>query len=269
MDYFDLWIKEQSFSICIKLMKSWRGEVEEKNNSIGNLLRLMSHDISNSLTLILTSAFVQLKKESDKESENYKSWKKVDRASQNIANILNKVREMQAVESGKMKLDLNPVDLHEVIKNAKFTFQDKLREKDINLNIEIPENISKVMAEEVSLTHQVVNNILSNAIKFSEEGSEINIYAKEKSKSVDFVIRDHGIGMSKDLASRIFKEGEKTSREGLKGEKGTGFGMPLVKTFVNHYGGTVDVFSVEKQENRDSGTKFLINLNKPMGLKNV
>jgi signal transduction histidine kinase len=114
----------------------------------------------------------------------------------------------------------------------------------------------------------VINNILTNAIKFSRLGSEVEINASYENRlnKARISIKDHGIGMPKSLIEKIFDISEQTSRTGTSGEIGTGFGMPLVKKFVSEYGGQIEVRSVEEHENSMShGTEFIILLESPGG----
>lgn len=246
-------------SLYLKLMNRWGDEVENKNKSIRNLLRLVSHDIANPLTVISGMSHIQFKKQEDPESKEYRVWKKMSMASTTIRKILDQVRQMQAIESGKMDVPLSPVSLKKVFDKGIFIFQDKLEKKNIKLTFESPEDDISVMAEETSFSNQVVNNILSNAIKFSHDNDTITIKVEPRADLIYLIIRDQGIGIPPEILVKLFDENAKTSRKGVAGEEGTGFGMPLVKFFMDKYGGEIKVQSVVKSDAEvNHGTEFTL-----------
>ena len=244
-------------------MKGWADAAEIKTKSLRNLLRLVSHDIANPLTVINGMTNLQLRKQKDPDSKEYRIWKKLSIATKTIFKILEQVRMMQALESGKKEIPLSSVKLQKIIDKGLFMFQDKLNHKNIKLVCELPDDQLSVLAEETSFSNQVINNILSNAIKFSFENETIHIRVEPREDYVYLIIRDHGIGIPKDILKNLFDENAVTSRAGVKGEEGTGFGMPLVKFFMDKYGGEIQVQSKVKTEGEnDHGTQFTLKLKK-------
>ena len=148
--------------------------------------------------------------------------------------------------------------------DLKFLFEEKLSEKEIILTI--PEYDSELFVEgdKTALLHDVLANLVSNAIKFSPNHSKIEISTVELSNSrVKIGIRDYGIGIPEYLANVLFDSTAQTSRVGTNGESGTGFGLPLVKEYVNALGGEIRLCSSsEEQSSEKSGSCFEIILNK-------
>jgi signal transduction histidine kinase len=117
------------------------------------------------------------------------------------------------------------------------------------------------MAEPVSFMNSALNNILTNAIKFSFPGGVITIAARNLGAAVELSVTDRGIGMSEKLLADLFDISKQTSRNGTSGEKGTGFGMPLLKKFVSLYGGAVEIESKDiKKYPEGHGTKVTLRL---------
>ncbi|MCP4700292.1 MAG: ATP-binding protein, partial [Gammaproteobacteria bacterium] len=107
--------------------------------------------------------------------------------------------------------------------------------------------------------NSVINNIFTNAIKFSYPDSKIIVTAEPAAACVKFSIRDFGIGMPGNLLKNLFDVRKTTSRMGTEGEEGTGFGMPLMKKFVNAYGGAIEIFSKAQHEApQNHGTTVVI-----------
>ncbi|MBF0207935.1 MAG: ATP-binding protein [Oligoflexia bacterium] len=164
-----------------------------------------------------------------------------------------------------MPLKLTPTNLSKIIEKAKFLFRDKLKNKMIELSYQkhASEEI-KVMVDESSFANQVINNLISNAIKFSHENSTISISAKILDENkVQITIKDTGVGIPIDILQNIFDDQKKTTRNGTLGEKGTGFGMPLVKKFIELYHGQIEIESksIEQYPN-DHGSIIHIYLDK-------
>ncbi len=227
------------------------------------LLRVLCHDLSNPLVLItgLLELFANNRIPDDKKQAKYKT---LSRAAQLMADILSNVREMEAVDSGKRNITITPVNLERMFDDLNLIFRDRLFEKQISLEIEneLPDGIG-VLADPVSLSNHVFNNLVSNALKFSFPGSKVRILAQAEGDQVHVLISDTGVGMSEEIAQAIFDPTRQTTRPGTAGEKGTGFGMPIVKSFVEKYGGRIQVESTSAEINPSAhGTTFHLYLKK-------
>jgi two-component system, sensor histidine kinase and response regulator len=122
---------------------------------------------------------------------------------------------------------------------------------------------TRVMVEKTSFINSVINNILTNAIKFSHPDSAIEINASIADKKVSVSFRDNGIGIPDGILKDLFDLDKATSRAGTQDESGTGWGMPLVKNFVEAYGGKITITSSEKDTGtRKRGTEVLLTLRK-------
>ena len=144
--------------------------------------------------------------------------------------------------------------------NCILSILDKLNNKNISVELKIDEN-NQVNVERVSFINSVMINLLTNAIKFSHADTKIIIATEKTNTHLLLTVEDFGIGMPKELCRDIFDTNKPTTRQGTEGETGTGFGMPLVKKFIEAYKGTIEVISQEKNTlNDNQGTKFIITL---------
>ena len=147
--------------------------------------------------------------------------------------------------------------LSAAVAESQLLMQTKLSAKDINLVAEVP--AVHVQAEPCSLVNSVLNNLLTNAIKFSPRGSSIELSARVEGTQVCLTVRDHGIGMTPEVLAHLFDLGKSHSRPGTDGETGTGFGMPLVQRFVTQFGGRLEVTSRDQASHPENhGTEFRI-----------
>lgn len=242
--------------------KKMRSETLLQENQ--QLIRILCHDLGNALAVIDMSSNIVIKKlkiEQEQVEFFQKNMDRLKRAIHTQREIINDVKEKEALDSGKSHVSLRPVSLNTVFDKVKFIFQDRLEEKDIELNINIGDAESTyVMAEVVSLSNNVINNIISNAIKFSPDGAQIDINTWNDQQYVYVSIQDYGIGMNQELLDNIFSQTAQTSRPGVNGETGTGFGMPLAKTCMAKFNGEI---IVESQESK--GTRFTLKFHNIQG----
>jgi CheY-like chemotaxis protein len=236
------------------MIKQQRDEIAEKNVQNKELLHVLAHDLANHFAILQMS--LQAIEVLPHKLESYKE--KMNRAVVNGIDVINLVREMRAMEA--KGIELSSINLLDTVKESQNLISEKLEAKKIDLSMDIDPTIA-VIAEKRSLVNSVINNVLTNAIKFSFEGSAITISAVIEDSLVKLSICDSGIGIPVNMLENLFDVSKSTSRTGTNGEKGTGFGMPLMKKFVELYGGSVEVKSRTKDEYPDDhGTEFIIQL---------
>ncbi|HND85121.1 MAG TPA: sensor histidine kinase, partial [Pseudobdellovibrionaceae bacterium] len=215
------------------------------------LLRVLSHDIATPIQVIM---FMLTKLE-----ESDPTVIKISNATKVMEEIVTSVREMQATLSGKAQVRREEVNLRELLDKVIDLFEEKLRAKSLKINFLFDDNNYSVVADRRILANQVVANIISNSIKFSPNGSHIDIGIKRNGEKIQLSIRDYGIGMPASLLAKIFQFDQNTSRKGTGGEKGTGFGMPLMKSYLDLMECPLSVQSWTKEEHADKhGTEFTI-----------
>jgi len=233
------------------LIKQQKDIILEQNREQKELLHILCHDLANHFTVISMS--LELLK-NDSAITDYLS--KIKTATTHGIDIINLVREMRALQ--EKKIEVCAVNLRECLKESVLLLGDRFEQKNVKLLIDIDHSLW-VMAERCSLINSVINNLMTNALKFSFEGGQVEISATEEDDAVIFKIQDHGIGMPAELLSQIFDITKITSRPGTGGEIGTGFGMPLVKSFVEFYGGEIEVESRDiNKYSDDHGTLITI-----------
>lgn len=236
----------------------------EKNNVIINqksdeqkeLLQILCHDLANPFTSL--SALLDL---SIDDPSIFREFGEIMQVSvKNGLDTIDLVREMRDLEDKSDKLNIERTNLVQMVKDSKIILGQRFKEKKIDLVMEI-EDDHDVFVERRSFVNSVLNNILSNAIKYSFPGAKILVKSIQKNNTLALSIKDQGIGIPPKLINSLFDFSKSTSREGTKGERGTGFGMPLIKKFIETYQGTLEIKSTVKTENSiDHGTEVILNL---------
>ena len=229
----------------------------EKNRT---LVRVISHDLMNPVSIIVNYADIHLKSPHS-AGDSLRSWQRVMHAARHQQEIISHVQTMDAILSGKQHLDLGSVEFAPLLQKVASLYEEKLAAKLLTLVIEPGPPGLYVTAEGPSLGNSVMNNLISNAIKFSNKGARITITVAEQDDVVTVSVADQGIGMDNELQKNIFDPYKPTTRRGTAGERGTGFGMPILKSYIEIYGGSVSVESRPMATHPDDhGTTFVIKL---------
>ena len=219
--------------------------LHNQGHKVDDLFRVLFHDLANPLGRI--SIGLTIAKKQIPNGEFSRGLEIASQASDMMLEITQNIRRMYAASKGKSNVDLTPTHLNTTVEYIKRVYAPELDKKRIEIEYNSDKNAKlQVMVEPVSFNNQVLGNIVSNAIKFSPTGGKIyiNVYPAND-KSIAIEVRDLGIGIPQHLIGQLFDISKKTSRPGTSGEMGTGFGMHIMKSFVEMYGGHVGVESIE------------------------
>jgi signal transduction histidine kinase len=228
-------------------------KLKSQSDKIDDLFRVLFHDLANPLGRIAIGLTIAKKQNPDGENRGLEIAKQATDA---MMEITQNIRKMYAVSKGKANVDLVLFPLNSSIEYVQKIYHPELDKKQISLkyNYEANSGLSLVV-EPVSFNNQVLGNIVSNAIKFSPPGSKIELSAYPINQNTfKLEIKDEGLGIPKSQIGNLFDISKKTTRPGTSGELGTGFGMHIMKTFVEMYGGQVVVESTEEQGSSVQGT---------------
>lgn len=242
----------------VYLLQKAKTEAEEKareTDKLRSMIHIICHDLRNPLTVIagLAQAYVE---------RGNKEWTPIVRAARSQQEILDYVRVKEAIEIGKHKLEMVPVPILDAAENARFVFETQMKEKQLQWQTQIEPGCA-ALADPTLLIHTVIANLVSNAIKFTPNGGRIELEAFTSGDRVCVEIQDTGIGIPSELKSHIFSNKISTTRLGTNGERGNGFGMPLVKTVVESFGGSLNLHSQCAEESSDgtpTGTRVMLSL---------
>ena len=231
--------------------------LRERIISKQNLMRILVHDIANPLSTIHLSAQFLMMGGTEIPAEV--SGQRIEKNANRIMNIIQLIRDMEGWEGGKKQLQLTPLNVVSVLEEVISQNQNRISSKSIKLNTTYSRD-EHVWGHPTMLCEQVLGNMLSNAIKFSKEGSQIDISVEPSSRhEVTIVIRDYGVGIPSHLQKVLFDPLAHTTRLGTAGEKGTGFGLPITKSCVDLMGGRIQVNSrCETEYPQDHGTRAVL-----------
>lgn len=236
------------------LVKERTAELVSSKIQKEKLLRVVVHDISNSLqVLILQSSRLAHSIDPKAVEASVRLLKNLNV----ISDIAKHVKEMEYSKTGDIKL--NPVTMNECFSEIYDLFQERFQNKNVKLTLinKVSEDIT-INVDKVIFIHSVASNIISNALKFSYPESVVVVTAYEEKGQVHFDVQDYGVGMNDNSLSKLFEFESSFTTLGTNGERGTGFGMPLVKSYAEVFGGQVKAYSAQQIES--SGTRILVSL---------
>lgn len=206
----------------------------------------MSHEIRTPMNGII--GMIDLLASTTLNNEQSEYVKTINKSSQTLLNILNDILDLSKIEAGKMDLRQQPVHLVKTIEKVYDLFSQQASSKDNNLYYHIDDKIPEwVLGDETRLI-QVLSNLTSNAIKFSESKGNINMsirLMKQRGKQFTFKvsIKDSGIGISQEDQKSLFQSFHQLDNSSTKNFEGTGLGLAISKELVKSMGGEIGVVS--------------------------
>lgn len=224
------------------------------NNSKDRILATVAHDLRNPISGIL--GLCNMLEQKNPASENLFYIDLIKRSSQTALGIMEELLEVSEMEAQNFQLLKQKVCLNDLIVEVMEHFETDALEKQIALSPKIP---AKKLYADLNLKkfNRVLENLISNALKFTGEKGTVQVSLEEKAETLMIVVKDTGIGIPKELQHFLFEKFSRAKRFGLKGEKSHGLGMYITKQIVDMHEGTINFESKEHM-----GTTFFIELNK-------
>ncbi len=243
-----------------RVLRDALAAAEHANHAKTTFLNNMSHDIRTPMNAII--GFTSLAAAHIDNTEQVRGYlEKIQISSRHLLSLINDVLDMSRIESGKVKIDEKETHLPEVMHDLRTIVQSDITAKQINFFIDTVDVINEdVICDKLRL-NQVLMNILSNAMKFTQPNGVVSLRLVQKpcNKSgcarFEFRVKDNGIGMSKDFISHVFEPFERETSSTVSGIQGTGLGMAITKNIVDMMGGTI---AVESEPGK--GTEFTVAL---------
>jgi signal transduction histidine kinase len=171
-----------------------------------------------------------------------------------LLNLVSDILDIAKIEAGKFVLNCQLIDLGDSVDYCMRLIKTRADERDIKLVALLPAQGLTFTADQRAF-RQILLNLLSNAVKFSRPGGEVEISARIAGQRLALTVRDHGIGMSENLLSRIGRPFEQAISDPAHAREGTGLGLSLVRSLVLQHGGTLKIESRE-----GSGTAVICEL---------
>lgn len=211
---------------------------EQKNQFLG----VAAHDLRNPLSGIMGFSEFLLQEQDLSREEQQEFLQIIHQSSQFMLQLVNDLLSYTALESGKLQLRLEKIDLVAQIQRNIEVNRVIAQPKGIKISFEYDTGLPSVLID-TSKIDQVLNNLVSNAIKYSYPNSQINVTLKRDDSQVVIAVQDEGQGIPTDELDKLFKPFQKTSVQSTAGEESTGLGLAIVKNIVQGHQGRIWVTS--------------------------
>lgn len=234
-------------------LKTAKEQAEESSQAKSQFLSTMSHEIRTPLNAVI--GLSGLLSESELNEKQKEFSKTIKTSGETLLSILNNILDYSKIESEKVELEYKEYDLEKLIRNVVAVNSSMFKTDDVKLSYEIDDDVPTHVIGDSTRLQQVLLNLVSNAVKFTEKG-EVLIEVKTVSKKghafvLEFGVTDTGIGIPDDKLNKLFESFSQVDASTTRKYGGTGLGLAISKRLVELMGGSIKVSSTENE-----GSKF-------------
>lgn len=245
---------------AVALQKQIAVAAQAANDAKSQFLSSISHDIRTPMNAIIGMTTIASTRLDDKERVK-DCLNKIATSSRHLLGLINDVLDMSKIENGKFTINKEPVCLSDFMHDFISIIQPQVKAKHLELDLSILGIEDEIVITDSLRLHQIMQNIMSNAIKFTRENGKISLrmeqapYDREGYSLYVFRFSDNGIGMSEEFQKVIFQPFERAATSTVSKTEGTGLGMSITKSIVDLMGGSISVTS-----RLNEGTTFTVSL---------
>jgi len=234
-------------------------QLEKLNREKNRFLGMAAHDLRTPLGVILSYArFVEEEAGERLTAEENQFLEIITRNSAFLLRMVDDLLDVTAIEAGRLELDLRDDDLVELTRCTTRMLTSIAAPKSVAVDFREPAPGFPRFPFDADRIEQVLNNLLDNAVKFSDPGDTVRVHLRTDGDHAVLEVVDSGQGIPEALLSRLFQPFTGARRRGTAGEESTGLGLAIVQRIVEGHGGTIEVQSQEGE-----GSTFTVRL--PMG----
>ena len=236
-------LKSVSKIISTHMLKRMAANANEAKSSF---LSKMSHDIRTPMNAIIGMTDIA-KNAVDDRDKVLECLTKIDSSAKFLLSLINDILDISKIESGKITINPEPTDLVKFMEDIRSLGQVQAEQKSINYNVNLNVRDTRVMADQTKL-HQIIMNLVSNAIKFTDKYGTVEVNANQTMQETDmmkvrFEVKDNGIGIDKKYLSKIFNAFEQADNNIVNKYGGSGLGLAISSSLIRFMGGGLIVES--------------------------
>ncbi len=240
----------------LEVIRRIRAIKSHNEDNMKRMLSNISHDLRTPLTVISGYLEMLLKEDHLEVDEQNRILERIYFKSKEIINIVNYFFDLSKIESQDYPIPLAPVDLHEICKQNILQFYTLFQKNQLEVSIDIPDTPNYISSNEDAL-NRILNNLISNAIRYGYEGGIVGIDVKTEASFVTITIWDKGKGIQEQYLDQVFERLYTLEDSRNKNYQSSGIGLTITKRLVERIGGEITLKSVPYEL-----TQFMIKLRK-------
>ncbi len=238
------------------LIARQKAELEEANNNKVKFFQIISRDLRGPFTGFLGISKILMEEGSKLEEAELKELSsELHKSMENQYHLLENLLEWSKIQTGRYEVNIDNINLFEVTLNIVSNLSGFAASKNIKIEFDVPNH--SIVKADADMLKSIVNNFVSNAIKFTNPGGLIFISVEEDDKTFTLSVKDNGIGIPDNKKEGIFKIETSYTRLGTQEERGTGLGLVLAKDMAKILNAKIFF-----ESDVNSGSNFHISLNK-------
>ena len=229
-------------------------QLDESNRLKTSFLSNMSHELRTPLNSVIALSGVLNRRLSGKvPEEEYSYLDVIERNGKQLLSLINDILNLSRIEAGREEVEINRFNVRELINEVVEMIDPQAKQKNIVLRYTSGTDLTPIKSDYVKCRH-ILQNIVVNAVKFTEEGS-VEIIAEEVGHSIRITVSDTGIGIDQEHIHQIFDEFRQADGSSSRKYGGTGLGLAIAKKYTELLGGSIEV-----ESKRGKGSKFMLSL---------
>lgn len=232
-------LMDLSGQINLMLLDRQKIKVDYRRQELSSkkMLANISHDIKTPLTVIL--GYLEIMRRSHPEDQELQ---KVEAKAVQVMELINQFFSLAKLEAGDTDIEVTKININELCRENILGFYELLRHHDFEVELSIPEQDLFVLGEKKSID-RILSNLLSNVIRYGSDGNYLGLFLREQEKTIEIDIVDHGKGIQKDVASRVFDRLYTMEDSRNREIQGNGLGLTIAKNLAEQLGGDLKVDS--------------------------
>ncbi|MGH7853310.1 MAG: ATP-binding protein [Candidatus Binatia bacterium] len=236
-------------------IKTQADELEKANREICDFTAMIAHDLRSPLNQVLGVSELMTDSAFGPVTEGQKKWLgKVSETARQLVNLVNDFLDVSKLEAGRIDLTIEEVDLEKLLDASLGNFHFLAGERNVALRRNITDSAQSIQGDRRRL-EQILNNLLSNALKFTPPDGVIEVGAAATDAEAEVWVQDTGVGIASDEIGELFDKYKQTTSGKTSEHKGTGLGLVICKMIVEAHGG-----KIWAESGQGKGAKFTFTL---------
>ncbi|MGB5717641.1 MAG: ATP-binding protein [Gammaproteobacteria bacterium] len=241
------------------LFRDVTAEILAKQSS-GAFIAHVAHELKSPLNVIAMYSETLQNDDGKDDAFRIEASNIIHDETERLTQLINNILSITKIEMGSISIERKRVKLRDLIQDTCDTNARNANAKDLAFEADIPREMSPVAADK-DLLRIALNNLLTNAIKYSDPGGKVSLTAEEDENSIRISIRDNGIGIAPDEQKKIFEKFYRSERDDTQSRNGHGLGLSLAQEIIQLHGGTLTLNST-----LGAGSEFVIDFRKETDL---